>query len=257
MVVKSLARNLLLSLFGTVSRPKPGVHILNSHYLSPGIGNPNIFYNQLKQLKKNTDFILFEEAVDLIKNNVRVKSPLIAFSYDDGFEECYTQIAPVIKSFGINAAFFINPNFISGMECYHEEFLQRIQVDKKSPMTWRQILDLKKQGHIIGSHTMDHINLGNRQLKKSELEYQLRQSKKVIESQTGAPCTMMAFPFGQMKHFSVEAMIIAEQYYEHIFSGTNYKFYFSCDNRVINRRHCEPFWPISHVRYFLSTIKQF
>ncbi|HSC52249.1 MAG TPA: polysaccharide deacetylase family protein [Phnomibacter sp.] len=40
-------------------------------------------------------------------------------SFDDGFKEAYTTIAPMLKKKGVNAIFFINPNFIDNKKLFY------------------------------------------------------------------------------------------------------------------------------------------
>ena len=45
--------------------------------------------------------------------------------------------------------------------------------------------------------------------------------------------------------------------HQYVFAQSVYKKYFSFDGKVINRRHFEPFWPISHMYYFLGCNKKY
>src|SRR5690606_22177319 len=99
----------------------------------------------------------------------------------------------------------------------------------------------------------DHFNMA--ELENDELHFQLSENKMILESRLGYNCEYFAWPYGQMEHFQQETLEITEQYHPYIFSGTNYKHYFSIDDRIINRRHIEPFWPKSHTDFFLSVNK--
>ena len=93
-----------------------------------------------------------EEATSLILNHESVDEPLVAFTFDDGFMECHSMIAPVLEQFGVNAAFFINPNFANGDDVYIQNFTNNIVLTPgKTPMRWKEIRDLHERGHIIGA----------------------------------------------------------------------------------------------------------
>ncbi len=254
--MRAILRNKYLDFFGAISSPKNGVHVINSHYIADNNTNADVFFKQLEAISNQVTFIGIEEAVSLIQKKEKPNQPLVTFTYDDGFEECYTKINPVLKAFNISAAFFINPNFIDGDENYNKQFLDRTKTENKKPMTWQQINNLINDGHIIGSHTMDHLDLGTN-LTQDQLEYQLGYSKKYIEEKTSNKCNMFAFPYGQEQHLKREALEVAKKYYQYIFSGTDYKNYYSFNKAVINRRHCEPNWPISHFKYFLNINKKY
>ncbi len=237
-------------------KPSPGVHILNGHILHRENPGPENFRRLLKDLQRECRLLRIEEAVRMILTREIPAEPCVAFTFDDGFEEQYTAIAPVLEEFGINAAFFILPGFISGDETFREKLFREVfSIDgflesPKAPMTWDQVHDLHKRGHVIGSHGMSHISLpgaGDDRIREEMAAGDL------IEAVTGEPCTWFAYPFGKPGGIGEEALALAEQRYQVIFSQSNYRHYFSFGNRVINRRHFEPCWPEKHVRYFLST----
>ena len=249
-------RNIYLHFVGMYKTPSNSIHILNSHFISAKDSNPELFRNQLIELSKQVEFINFEDAVSMIVNKETPKTPLVAFTYDDGFEECHSMIAPVLEEFGIKAAFFINPAFIDGDKVYQSDFVNRkVLTSGKKPLTWEMVIDLKERGHTIGSHTMDHLRLNIND--DAIIEYQLKKSKEVIENKISSRCEYFAYPYGQLRDISEIALVMAKKHYRYIFSGANYKKYFSNNNQLINRRHAEGNWDINHVKYFLSTPKTY
>lgn len=256
-ILRSSFRHLYLSTVGLFRHPSPGIHILNSHFVQQGMINENfknIYFDFIDYLAKKTTIINFDVATKkLIDKDIPSDSCLVALSYDDGFEECATVITPVLDQFNIKAAFFINSNYINGNNKYIDVFNQTVGVVEKKPMTWDQIKSLHNNGHVVGSHLFDHLNIAD--LENSELRNQLIKNKIELESKLDYKCEYFAWPFGQSKHFNFPALKIVEDYHKYVFSGTDYKRYFSMDNSVINRRHVESFWPKSHVNYFISAKK--
>ncbi|OFY95580.1 MAG: hypothetical protein A3K10_07890 [Bacteroidetes bacterium RIFCSPLOWO2_12_FULL_31_6] len=253
--MRSSLRKIILSTLGNFKSISNSIHILNSHYI--GIENlpQENFYDLLKKLSKQADFIRIEDAVSAIQNKTHQNQKLIAFSFDDGFEECHTKIAPVLESFKTNAAFFINPGFVDGDKKYINNFNQNIVHVNKKPMTWQMIQDLHARGFIIGNHTFDHAKLIN--LSTEELEKQIVQSKLLIESKTGTPCNYFAWTYGELNDIDKPALELALKEHSFVFSSANYTNYYSFNNAVFNRRHIEGDWPISHIKYFLSKSKNY
>lgn len=256
--IRNFLRSGLLDILGYFSHPANGIHILNGHMINRTTANTEDqqrFYDLLNELKHSVNFICIDEAVNLIVHGHDVEHPLIAFTFDDGFMDCFTAIAPVLESFHVNGAFFINPNFVDGDDAYIRHFTESVVLTPgKRPMRWTEIKDLSKRGHIIGAHTMDHymVNTDN----TDELEYQICTCRKTLEEKLNTECDYFAFPYGRLEHANLQAINIACKYYKYVFSQSDYRHYFSFDGRVINRRHFEPFWPISHVKYFLSCYKK-
>lgn len=77
----------------------------------------NIIFSPIKELSRHVRFIRVEEATSLILNHESVDEPLVAFTFDDGFMECHSMIAPVLEQFGVNAAFLSIPILRMGMMC--------------------------------------------------------------------------------------------------------------------------------------------
>lgn len=251
-------RSLYLNIMGSLKKPKPGIHIINSHYVTPDYvdveRDTKIFENYLKHLSKWATFISLEEATKrIIEKDIPTDEVLITFTFDDGFEECYTVIAPLLEKFSTRGAFFVNANYIESSEDYQKEFHKRVYSSAKKPMTWQQVKELHDRGHLIGSHNLDHTNFAT--LSDNEIEYQLQENKKMLEMRLNYQCHYFAWTYGHLQHFPVNALKLTLKYHSYIFSATNYKQYFSYGGKVFNRRHQEAFWPKQHNRYFLAVKK--
>ncbi len=249
-----IAKRQYIDIFGRISKPQNGVHILNGHYLDEkNDATADIFYDTLNQLSKEVDFISLQEGSDLVfSKKIPANQKLICFTFDDGYEECFTKIKPVLDAFNIKAGFFICPNFVDGTPEYITHFLKnQVFLNRlKLPMSWNQIKILHNEGHLIGSHTMNHINCKEAHLETLKIE--LESSKNIIEAQLQAPCEHFAYTYGKLEHFSKKALTCAEQYYKYIYSQAGHNHYFSFDGRVLNRRHFEGNWPKHQVSYFLK-----
>lgn len=256
--MRNILRSFYLSLFGTFKKPSQGIHILNSHYLTPDLYKEtdwSIFDEFLQYISKHCKLITIQEATQLIATRQFSQNEcLVAFTFDDGFEECYTTIAPLLEKYNCNAAFFINANYIDSNEEYQQEFHDCIKTWTKKPMSWEQVVELHKRGHVIGSHTLDHVNLAA--LTENEIEFQIHENKKILKERLNYNCEYFAWTYGQLQHFPEVALKHTLKYHKYIFSGTNYKNYFSFNGKAINRRHIEAFWPKPHIKYFLSAKKQ-
>ena len=253
--MRNLIRNILLFTTGQFKSVAKGVHILNSHYIGRNDLPKEIFYDLLKELNKQVDFINIEDAVIAVKEKTHQNQKLIAFSFDDGFEECYTKIAPVLSDFNTNAAFFINPGFIDGDKNYRKNFTENIVHVNKQPMNWEMIKKLHQQGFIIGNHTFDHVRLVG--LTEEQLQKQIITSKHRIEEQLKSSCDYFAWTYGRNSDIDKNALNHCLNSHKYVFGGDNYIKYYSFNNSVLNRRHIEGDWPSSHVRYFLSKTKEY
>jgi peptidoglycan/xylan/chitin deacetylase (PgdA/CDA1 family) len=82
-----------------------------------------------------------------------------------------------------------------------EEFILRVEQELKAclsdqqssvMMTYDQLGELTRHGHIVGSHTMTHPNMAY--LKEEDAQRELADSKQRLESQLGAPIKHFSYP---------------------------------------------------------------
>ena len=258
MTLRTNVRSMILSAIGSFKKPAPYVVILNGHMVNWHHDNEadgERFAKQLAELHKYCDFVNFEDAVRMIVNQEKVKRCTVAFTFDDGWRDCYTQIAPQLEKYGVSAMFFINPNFADAADNNDVAYIENFTVNTtkspgKHPMTWAQIKELLDRGFLFGAHTLDHYCINDNNF--GELEHQIGDCRKMMEEKLGVPCEYFAFPYGRLEHANPASIDIACKYYKYVFSQSDYRHFFSYGGKVINRRHFEPFWPVSHVKFFLS-----
>jgi peptidoglycan/xylan/chitin deacetylase (PgdA/CDA1 family) len=64
--------------------------------------------------------------------------------------------------------------------------------DQQLMMSWEQLQTLKRQGHVVGSHTVSHPNLA--QLAEREAEQELVDSKQTLEQRLSQPVWHFSYP---------------------------------------------------------------
>lgn len=251
--LRTFLRNRFLDFFGNYAKPNNFTHFLNGHYVFDDDRDEEFqratFRSLLQELAKYSQLCSSQDALRQIRQTNR---SLISFTFDDGFEDCYTVIAPVLAEFDCKALFFVNP-FSIGTNSTNAEAILRAhyntKISKKFMQAW-QVRALADQGHIIGSHTTNHLRLDINDV--DELRSEVIESKQMVENLSGRACDCFAFPFGRTNDLSLDALRIAQQGYQYIFSSHPGKDLFTFDGQVINRRHFEGNWKFSHVQYFLS-----
>ena len=97
----------------------------------------------------------------------------VVITFDDGLLDNYTNAYPILKGLGLKAHFFILAS----------------KIGTQGFMDWGQIRELKKEGMHIGSHGMTHRILT--ELTEVDREYELKESKKILED--GAGCAIESF----------------------------------------------------------------
>jgi peptidoglycan/xylan/chitin deacetylase (PgdA/CDA1 family) len=94
-------------------KPLPHLkHVLN-------IRNEAAFNRDLDFFLKHFRPVDAHELWKGVREGSAIKHPVFHLSFDDGLKECVTIIAPILKSRGIPATFFINTGFIGNQEIFY------------------------------------------------------------------------------------------------------------------------------------------
>ena len=97
-----------------------------------------------------------------------------------------------------------------------EEWTQRFPQPLPAPLdqsskalTWAQVRDMARSGIEIGSHTVSHPNLT--QLSDTALDFELRESRRIIEERLERDVTTLAYPIGTASAFDERVVRHARQ----------------------------------------------
>ena len=125
-------------------------------------------------LQLNSDNQLNAQSVQKNTDN-----KIVILNFDDGRKSQFTLAKPILDKYGFKATFYIVCNYIDNKPGY---------------MDWKEVKQLSEEGHDIGSHSMNHINLGN--LSKKELKFEIGKSKECLEKH-GIDVSSFAYPFNK------------------------------------------------------------
>jgi len=135
--------------------------------------------------------VTYGESVTINRTNNKV----VILNFDDNRKSQFTQAKPVLDKYGFKATFYVVCKYLD---------------NKKGYMNWTDLETLYKEGHDIGSHTMNHRNLSDSSIKS--LEYQIGQSKECLREH-GINTTSFAYPFD--KGWDNKTVVdIVSKYYE-------------------------------------------
>jgi peptidoglycan/xylan/chitin deacetylase (PgdA/CDA1 family) len=131
-------------------------------------------------------------------------SPKFFLSFDDGLKECYEVVYPILKKKGIQAAFFINPDFVDNKAFFYrfktsliieritnisdEKILRRVAEICKIPIVNKESVIRKVYGFTFGDvKTLDEIaqilDLNTNELLKKQKPYMSMEQLKELESE--------------------------------------------------------------------------
>lgn len=146
------------------------------------------FESQVKFLKeKNFSFLTLEELNKAI-NDQKIPEKIAILTFDDGYDDNYSQAFPVLKKYKAKGTFFIITS----------------KIDNNEYMTEDQIKELSSAGNEIGSHSLTHPSLDR--LKGLSLEREVKNSKEELGGIIGKPIVSFCYPAGKYNEETIKAV---------------------------------------------------
>ncbi|MBS4912560.1 MAG: polysaccharide deacetylase family protein [Veillonella sp.] len=161
-----------------------GVPILNYHQvndvnLSPLTMRTWDFEAQMQYLADNGyHTITMDQLNDFLEKGTALPDKPVLITFDDGYEDNYTNALPILKKFGMKATVFMIADSIGQPRFMNEE----------------QLREMEASGITIESHTYSHKDL--RTLSDADVKRELTLSKSILETALHHPIKYIAFPQG-------------------------------------------------------------
>jgi len=187
---------------GHLMKPQ-GIPILVYHSIDNSNSNisisPEIFAKQMGFLKTaGCQVISLSQLVSIVCPEMSVSEKLLVLTFDDGLKNFYTAAWPILSQYGFSATVFVPTDFIGQESWWYADYGL-----KPLPMLdWQEIKELAKNEVDIESHGCSHRNLT--QLTPSEVEQEVRESKKVLEQGLGESIDFFCYPAGEVGRDIIE-----------------------------------------------------
>jgi peptidoglycan/xylan/chitin deacetylase (PgdA/CDA1 family) len=121
------------------------------------------------------------EVAILVHDHHPLPAHPIVITFDDGYDDLYTNAYPILKQYGLHGEAYI----ISG------------KVSSPGYATWSMLRDMIASGVMtVGSHTVDHPHLTT--LTSEAVMAELTNSKQQLESELGVKVDDFCYPFGDV-----------------------------------------------------------
>ena len=179
-----------------------------------------IFKSHLKWLAERFEII---RPQDLVTGKSQSERPKALLTFDDGCEDNYELVAPLLESLGLRGLFFVCPGFSGLSREASFELMKRPSAllgEKGCDSRWQrmsqqQIVDLDKRGHGIGNHTMTHVPLAR--LDPQEMAGEISNGAATLQGWLGHPSPFFAWTY-YWNEISPASLKIAQAYHQYCFS---------------------------------------
>jgi peptidoglycan/xylan/chitin deacetylase (PgdA/CDA1 family) len=140
---------------------------------------------------------------------VRSRQPgrIVAVTFDDAYRSVLELARPILDRYKMPATVFAPTDGVEAGGPLSwpgiDRWLGGPHERELTPMSWAELRSLADSGWEIGSHTATHPHLT--QVDDATLQQELTRSKAACELHLGAPCTSLAYPYGDVDERVVAA----------------------------------------------------
>ncbi len=151
---------------------------------------PPVFEEQVQTLKQaGYTFMTAKELGEVLDGKIKLPKNPILLTFDDGHWDFDTVVLPILKKYHVKATAYVIPGFIGGSDF----------------MSQQQIEDVVNSHLVdVGAHTVHHIALKN--ISIAEDEYEVDQSKKMLEDTYHIHVVSFAYPYGAFDEQSIQVV---------------------------------------------------
>lgn len=158
------------------------------------------------------------------------KQAAITYTFDDNTGKQLSVAVPLFDKYGFKATFFPVPIW---------------------KPDWAGFKKAVENGHEVGSHSMTHPDFSK--LSVNEQEWQLRQSKQMIDSMIGPnTCLTIAYPFCRTGDLN----LVSKYYIAARICSGQIEPITPADMRLISSEICGSLWPLNSGKRLISEIDQ-
>ena len=205
-------------------RPDHSVAIIMYHKISTltqGLDaewnvSPGQFRGQMEMLAGGAfNVISLGQFADCLASGRAPPRNSVVITFDDGYANIYQHAFPVLLELGLPATIFQTVQFAHEQRLFswdEAEYGDQPELfDAVRPLSWDEIREMCQSRLIsMGSHTMTHPHLGL--LSPQEIRFEVGESKRLLEEQTGEPIRFFAFPggirrFGDISEMALETLV--------------------------------------------------
>jgi len=201
------------------------LRIVNYHHIAAN--EQHQFESQLRWMARSWSFVSPQRFAAMISGEEKVKGSNLLLTFDDGFASNRRVAEEVLKPMGIQALFFVVPDFVNFdgedyrayINSHFYPNMNRERVPECGPnMTWNDLAWLIENGHTIGNHTRTHARLS--ELNQENVLYEeIIESANELERNLGVKIEHFAYPFGNLASFSPAALALARRRFPFIYTG--------------------------------------
>jgi peptidoglycan/xylan/chitin deacetylase (PgdA/CDA1 family) len=189
-----------IALAAACSRGKPDVPILGFHAVADdgdrGSVLPATFAAELDALARaGFHTVSFRGWLLHEDRGAPLPEKPILLTFDDGTEDAYSTVLPMLRARGMRGSFFVTTSFV-GDDAAHRQVRTEAGTRKRY-LVWPELRSLVEADMEVESHGVTHERLPD--LDRDRVLAELRGSKAKLESSLGIDVLVFAYPYNSMR----------------------------------------------------------
>ncbi len=216
------------------------------------------FEKQLTYLKQYGDFVSMDQVYDMVSGKVPIEGRYFCVTFDDGFHNTFSNMMDITLQLNIPVIIYLPTDYIGTKP---DELDYGLVYDRFAPrnkkllrfLSWDQCREMLKHNISFGSHTTGHPLLST--LSRKDVEYELLESKRIIENELGTSCVHFACPRGRTgRDFDpdITRELAIKSGYQTVVTTIRGSINKGDDPYLLNREHLQAKWGNFQVRYFFG-----
>jgi len=154
---------------------------------------PEVFRRQMQYLSENGyKAVTLNEFISSLSEDKTPFLKTVVLTFDDGFQNFFTEAFPVLEKYGFKATVFLVTDFCGKNNDWAGN---PPELPPSRLLSWEEIKELHNYGIEFGGHTRTHLDLTK--ILDPRLESEVVESKAIIEERIGSEVTTFAYPFGK------------------------------------------------------------
>ncbi len=158
----------------------------------------------LQYLARHYDCMTLSALCELLASGKKIRRKVAVVTFDDGYRDNYLAAFPELKRAGIPATFFVATGFIGTERVFpHDARAAASHVTAREDwpkMTWDELREMQQAGMEIGSHTVDHVNMGKAD--EMTVRQQAIESLAALNRELGERPRCFCYPWGKREDTS-------------------------------------------------------
>lgn len=167
---------------------------------------PEKFRRDMEYLKSRYQCLPLSELCERLRSGEPLSQPIAAVTFDDGYRDNFTQAVPILQAIGVPATFFVATGFMSTNRVFDHDKEDTKDYPK---MTWDDLRTMQADGFEIGSHTVNHADLGR--VDATQLRHEMCDSAETLNRELGVRPRAFAFPYGKPQNMTPQAIELARE----------------------------------------------